>query len=72
MSTGTKMQVGQDFVDACVGSFLRSSGWYLWNWKIDHSLGYYEWDVQYQFKKGIHGLSAMRYFNHTPPTDIYE
>ena len=35
MSTGTSMQVGQEFVDACALAFRRANaGWYLWNWKI--------------------------------------
>jgi hypothetical protein len=72
MSTGTKLQAGQEFVNTAVESFQRAAGWWLWNWKVEHSLGFYEWDVQYQFRvNGPGGLSALKYFNITPPTTLY-
>lgn len=57
MSTGTH-QAGQPYVDACVNSFDdHSIGWYLWNWKIERSAGFDEWDVQYQHQ--IRGLNPL-------------
>lgn len=47
-STGTYVQAGQPFVDACVDSFGRSFGWYIWNWKIEEHVGFDEWNVQLQ------------------------
>eukprot|EP00602_Paraphysomonas_sp_CaronLab_P011736 CAMPEP_0185042000 /NCGR_PEP_ID=MMETSP1103-20130426/41994_1 /TAXON_ID=36769 /ORGANISM="Paraphysomonas bandaiensis, Strain Caron Lab Isolate" /LENGTH=302 /DNA_ID=CAMNT_0027581975 /DNA_START=739 /DNA_END=1647 /DNA_ORIENTATION=- len=48
MSTGTVVQAGQPFVDACLKSFAHSFGWYAWNWKVERTTGFDEWDVQYQ------------------------
>jgi len=48
-STGTYVQVLQPFVDACVESFTRSSGWYIWSWKVERNIHFDEWDVQYQY-----------------------
>lgn len=53
MSTGTKLQVGQSFVTTAVNSFTDSFGWYMWNWKIEHQLGFYEWDVKYQLERDL-------------------
>jgi len=50
-STGIFRQVGQPFVDACVTSFQRSSGWYLWNWKVQKGIHFDEWNVQLQYLK---------------------
>ena len=54
-STGTVVQAGQPFVDACVESFRSGLGWYLWNWKIERGIHFDEWDVQLQYEK-IDGL----------------
>eukprot|EP01038_Epipyxis_sp_PR26KG_P012436 gene12436-16680_t len=59
MSTGTYVQAGQPFVDSCVGSFERSFGWYLWNWKIERDVHFDEWDVQLQYEKP-NGLRPLR------------
>lgn len=48
MSTGTVVQVGQVFVDACIKSFAHSMGHYAWNWKIEEGIGFDEWSVRYQ------------------------
>lgn len=51
MSTGTVVQVGQRFVTACVRSFEKSFGWYMWNWKIERGVHFDEWDVQYELSQ---------------------
>ena len=48
MSTGTFVQAGQPFVDACLESFALTLGHYAWNWKIETNIGFDEWNVQYQ------------------------
>lgn len=54
-STGTSVQAGQPFVDACVESFAASLGWYLWNWKVERGIHFDEWDVQLQYEiDGLH------------------
>ena len=61
-STGTHVQAGQPFVDACVQSFSHGGmGWYIWNWKIQRGAGFDEWDVQFQagLKGGMHALSYI-------------
>ena len=52
----------QAYVDAAVKSFERSSGWYLWNWKIQPGIGFEEWDVQAQKNKknGLDPFKAIR------------
>ncbi len=50
-STGTVVQAGQPFVDACVESFRSGLGWYLWNWKVERGIHFDEWDVQLQYEK---------------------
>lgn len=57
-STGTVVQAGQPFVDACVESFHRAVGWYLWTWKVEPHIGFDEWDVQLQYRKK-HGLRTL-------------
>ena len=47
-STGIFHQIGQSYVDACVHSFRRASGWYLWNWKVQADIPFAEWNVQLQ------------------------
>eukprot|EP01031_Cornospumella_fuschlensis_P028767 gene28767-34730_t len=59
MSTGTYVQAGQPFVDACVKSFSRTAGWYLWNWKVQRGLNFDEWDVQYQYTLPTGGLRPL-------------
>jgi len=49
-STGTVVQAGQPFVDACVESFRSSLGWYIWNWKVERGIHFDEWDVQLQYE----------------------
>jgi hypothetical protein len=56
-STGTHMQVGQQYVDLVIKSLHSGIGWYLWNWKIERSVGFNEWDVQFQYKQR-NGLRA--------------
>ena len=48
-STGTYVQAGQDYVNACVDSFERASGWYIWTWKVEEGISFDEWDVQLQY-----------------------
>ena len=60
MSTGTWRQAGQPFVNAAVKSFDRSVGWYIWNWKIQHGIGFDEWDVQFQHR--IKGLDPLQVY----------
>ena len=52
----------QSYVDAAVKSFERSSGWYLWNWKVQPGIGFDEWDVQGQHLKrgGLDPFKAIR------------
>jgi glucan 1,3-beta-glucosidase len=57
-STGTHVQAGQPFVDACVTSFHRAAGWYLWTWKVEPGIHFDEWDVQLQYSKRD-GLRAV-------------
>lgn len=41
-------------------SFERSSGWYIWNWKVQPGIGFQEWDVQAQnLKSG--GLDPLKF-----------
>lgn len=49
-------------MDAAVRSLERSSGWYLWNWKVQPGIGFDEWDVQAQYamKNGLDPLKAVR------------
>ncbi len=61
MSTGTVMQVGQPFVNAAVRSFDRTSGWFLWNWKVERGIGFDSWDVQYQH--AIRGMDALAVYD---------
>lgn len=48
MSTGTVVQAGQPFVNACTHSFSYALGHYAWNWKVEKNIGFNEWDVHYQ------------------------
>jgi glucan 1,3-beta-glucosidase len=57
-STGTYVQAGQPFVDACVASFKETVGWYIWNWKIERGIHFDEWNVQYQHQLK-HGLTVV-------------
>ena len=43
-------------------SFERSSGWYLWTWKVQPGIGFDEWDVQAQHEKkdGLDSLKEVR------------
>ena len=65
MGTGATHQAGQPYVDACVNAFESTSGWYMWNWKIQPGIGFEEWDVQRQYEKGVHagGLDPLRMVN---------
>lgn len=49
-------------MDAAVRSLERSSGWYLWNWKVQPGIGFDEWDVQAQhaMRNGLDPLKAVR------------
>lgn len=58
-STGTYVQAGQPFVDACVSSFQHAFGWYIWNWKVEPGANFDEWDVQYQHSVP-EGMRAVR------------
>lgn len=49
-STGTVVQAGQPFVEACVNSFDSGMGWYIWNWKIERNIHFDEWNVQLQYE----------------------
>jgi glucan 1,3-beta-glucosidase len=60
MSTGTIRQVGQPFVDEEVNSFRSSTGWYMWNWKVERDIGFDTWDVKYQYQ--IKGLNPLRIY----------
>ena len=56
MSSGVH-EAGQQFVDASVKSFARSSvGWYVWTWKLGADVvGLDDWSVQQQYsnRKGL-------------------
>ena len=67
MSTGTYTQAGQSFVDAAVASFSSTSGWFIWNWKVEPGIPFKEWDVQYQMKLWGEGKGGLYPLNEVPP-----
>ena len=67
MSTGTYTQAGQSFVDAAVTSFSGTSGWFIWNWKVEPGIPFKEWDVQLQMKLWREGKGGLYPLNEVSP-----